>query len=101
MIQTCNMCDNEFLTEADTYVVMSKPTGWETNCGCYYTNKIKKLEKQLEDERKVVDIYADSENDYFVDHTQTRIINGTKCFQMKNIVQMAKLAREQQKKRNE
>lgn len=35
MIQTCK-CGEKFLTEADPYVVLPKPSGVELNCGCYF-----------------------------------------------------------------
>jgi hypothetical protein len=38
MIMTCELCGNEFLTEADPYVVRNTPQGQKYYCSCMIIN---------------------------------------------------------------
>lgn len=40
MVQMTCKCGKEFLTEADPYIVLPKPSGTELNCGCYLKRSI-------------------------------------------------------------
>jgi hypothetical protein len=34
MLKTCEMCSNDFITEADPYVVIPRPSGVKYYCSC-------------------------------------------------------------------
>ena len=40
MIQTCYLCDREFLTEADPHAWVFVGT-WKINCGCFFYREAK------------------------------------------------------------
>jgi hypothetical protein len=53
-------------------------------------NHVIKLEQQLKEANEVIEVYADSENDYHVEKYDEK----TKRYIMKNIIQVSKLAKE-------
>lgn len=46
-------CGKEFITEADSHVVIPSPKGAVFNCGCFFSN-----EAQLEKAEKVIEFYG-------------------------------------------
>lgn len=39
MLEKCNKCGKEFLTEADPYVVLPFGKPYELNCGCFFKGR--------------------------------------------------------------
>jgi hypothetical protein len=59
MIMTCELCGNEFLTEADPYVVRNTPQGQKYYCSCMIINHdqvsgIDKLQAENKTLRKMI-----------------------------------------------
>jgi hypothetical protein len=59
MIMTCELCGNEFLTEADPYVVRNTPQGQKYYCSCMIINHdqvsgIDKLQAENKALRKII-----------------------------------------------
>jgi hypothetical protein len=59
MIMTCELCGNEFLTEADPYVVRNTPQGERYYCSCMIINHdqvsgIDKLQAENKTLRKMI-----------------------------------------------
>jgi len=59
MIMTCELCGNEFLTEADPYVVRNTPQGERYYCSCMIINHdqvsgIDKLQAENKALRKMI-----------------------------------------------
>lgn len=48
MIETCKLCSEDFLTEANPYVVIPSPGGIELHCLCHY-RKLEIENAQLRD----------------------------------------------------
>ena len=57
MIHSCELCGNDFLTEADPYVVRSTPTGVKLYCVCQIKGfeEMKGAEKLKEENKKLVE----------------------------------------------
>ncbi len=79
MIQECDKCKDDFLTEADSYLVIPKPSGTKIICyKCYERMinskdaQIKLLREALVDISKTVEILTFSERH----HMQTVVRNA-------------------------
>ncbi len=61
MIMTCELCGNDFLTEADPYVIQNTPQGQKYYCSCMISNhnqisSIDKLQAQNKKLRQELEI---------------------------------------------
>ena len=63
MIETCSNCSNEFLTEADPYVVVPR-NNYKLLCyNCFSINyETAILKQRLQEAEKVIEFYADQDN---------------------------------------
>ena len=64
MIHSCELCGNDFLTEADPYVVRPTPTGVKLYCVCQIKGfeEMKGAEKLKEENKKLVEALKFYEN---------------------------------------
>ncbi len=49
MMVTCNMCETEFLTEADPHVIIPSSKGYLPNCGCYFTKPLQEQNRKMKE----------------------------------------------------
>lgn len=57
MIMTCELCGNDFLTEADPYVIQNTPQGQKYYCNCMISNhnQISSIDKLQAENKKLRD----------------------------------------------
>lgn len=57
MIMTCELCGNDFLTEADPYVIQNTPQGQKYYCNCMISNhnQISGIDKLQAENKKLLE----------------------------------------------